>query len=397
MCPPEILIDAPFPAGPDPRAMSTEMLYRRATAGRVAAVMRTPVPSSAPESPPGTIDERLRHDLGEKFATFAPTLGETDQARLIEHVVVMLGSVIREAGRQLRSAIPELIEDWPEADCRPLLEALELVELPIGEPLIRLLPLLSGDDLMALISAPPASGLARLVAARPRLSDGGADALARAARPPAIEGLLTSPETAIREGTLDALIARETGQPEWSEPLVQAPSLPPQASRALAGLVAWQMLAALSGWPKIRQSVRDELRTRLHRRLSGQVAQPFTEPSSQEAVDAAHRLKRSGALTETILLATARRGESRLLGAMLAVAAGVPISAVNRAVSLRSTKGLVSLIWRAGFSMILSGPVQSLLARVPSDEMLLAGAGGRWPLSVEEMHWHLEFLSRVGR
>ena len=157
------------------------------------------------------------------------------------------------------------------------------------------------------------------------------------------------------------------------------------------------MLAALQGHPGIVPSMRDELRTRLEHRLSGQLAHRFIEPSAQEAVEAAHRLKRAGALKEAVLIAAAQRGESRLVAAMLAVAAGVPVSAVDRAVSLRSTKSLVSLIWRAGFSMVPAGPVQSLLARVPPDGMLLAGPDGEFPLSVEEMRWQLEFLARIGR
>ena len=380
------------------KAMTAEMTYRRVAAGAVARprAVRAAPPAPAPRLAAGP-DERVRQDLAAKLAEIAASIGDVDQRRLVDHVANVLGAVVAEAGRQLRAAIPELIEDWPEADCRVLLDVLELVELKADEPLLRLLPLLTGDDLMAVIAAPLAAGAGRMIASRPRLSDGGGEALARAARPAPVQTLLASAETATREATLDALLAREAGHPEWSEPLVGAPALPPRAARALAGLVARQMLAALQGHPRVAQPIRDELRTRLEHRLSGQIAQRFVEPSAQESVATAHRLKRAGALNEAVLVAAAQRGESRLVAAMLAVAAGVPVSAVDRAVSLRSSKGLISLIWRAGFSMAPAGPVQSLLARVPPDALLLAGPDGAFPLSVEEMRWQLEFLARLGR
>ena len=70
---------------------------------------------------------------------------------------------------------------------------------------------------------------------------------------------------------------------------------------------------------------------------------------------------------------------------------------VERAAALRSTKGLVSLVWKAGFSMRVAGPVQSVLARLPPTSILSATADGGFPLALEEMRWQLEFLSRTGR
>jgi nucleoside phosphorylase len=41
--------------------------------------------------------------------------------------------------------------------------------------------------------------------------------------------------------------------------------------------------------------------------------------------------------------------------------------------------------------------LQSLLARLGPDAVLIAGAGGSFPLAVEEMRWQLDFLGRMGR
>jgi hypothetical protein len=70
---------------------------------------------------------------------------------------------------------------------------------------------------------------------------------------------------------------------------------------------------------------------------------------------------------------------------------------VDRAASLRSAKGMVSLVWKAGFTMRAAIAAQFLLARLPPDTVLTAGAGDSFPLAVEEMRWQLDFLGRMGR
>ena len=412
MCPPDSLTDRgpqpglrpknpPLPTQSEVPPAPTEQLYRRAAAGPVTSLRTanaTSLPAGSPKPiEPTRLETRLRRDLEAKLGELGPALAEADADRLMKHILAALETQLQEATRQLREAIPDLLQDLAAAPCPEMLAALDAAALSTAEPLLRLLPLLTADDLMALIAAAPGTGAARMVPARPRLSSGDAEALAQAAATTTARTLLASERTAVREATLDVLIAREAGHPEWSAPLVHCPALPPRAARALSGLVAWQMLDVLADCPEVNPALCDELRARLQRRLSGQLPHPFLEPSSEEAVQAAHRLKRAGVLAEAVVLAAGRRGEARLVAAMLSVAAGVPISAVNRAMALRSTKGLLSLIWRGGFSMALAAPVQSLLARVPPDAMLAAAPDGGFPLGVEEMRWHLQFLSRVGR
>jgi len=108
-------------------------------------------------------------------------------------------------------------------------------------------------------------------------------------------------------------------------------------------------------------------------------------------------MAKSGQLSEDTLIAAARRGEARLCTALLAASAGVPAEVVDRASRLRSAKGLVSLVWRAGFTMRAAGPVQTLLARLPPESVLHPTDHGEFPLGPDEMRWQVEFLTRIGR
>ena len=116
-----------------------------------------------------------------------------------------------------------------------------------------------------------------------------------------------------------------------------------------------------------------------------------------DALAEAQALARAGRLDEDAALEAARRGDPQFATALLAVAAGLPVSVVDRAASLRSAKGLVSLAWKAGFSMRAASALQTVLARLGPDAILPPGPGGGFPLAIEEMRWQLDFLGRMGR
>ena len=115
------------------------------------------------------------------------------------------------------------------------------------------------------------------------------------------------------------------------------------------------------------------------------------------AMAKARALKEAGRLTEETLLETTRRGETALAMAHLALAAGLPIHALERAAAMRSAKGMVSLVWKAGYTMRAGMAVQMLLARLPPNALMGQGPGGSFPLSAEEMRWQIDFLARAGR
>ena len=54
--------------------------------------------------------------------------------------------------------------------------------------------------------------------------------------------------------------------------------------------------------------------------------------------------------------------------------------------------GLVSLVWKAGFTMKSGYAMQVLLARLSPGVAIKSGPGNSFPLSVQEMCWQLDFL-----
>jgi uncharacterized protein (DUF2336 family) len=362
---------------------------------------------SAASAPPPEVDrvlatdadERVRVLLARKLAALSGTLLEPDRERLSRQARVMLAHLVEDEAERVRAAIADVVKQMPNAPRELILRLARDTAVTVSDPVIRLSPLLTAEDLLALLAAAPSPTTTLSVARRPDLNEALSDAIAATADTAAIRALLANPSAAIRETTLDQLIARAAAHVDWHEPLVQRPMLSPRAARALSEIVSTQLLDVLATRADLDPGVFRELRALLAERLAHPPGgTPSRADSTAEQVLAeAQALAVDGRLTEAVVLGTIRRGEARSAAALLAVAADVAVSVVDRAATLRSAKGLVSLVWRAGFSMQVAGPLQALLARLPPAQILPPGPDCTFPLAVEEMRWQLDFLSRMGR
>jgi uncharacterized protein (DUF2336 family) len=342
-------------------------------------------------------DERVRTLLARRLATLIPTLPGADRDRLRDQALATLTGLVEDEAVRVRNAIADVLKDMPDAPHQLILRLSRDAAREVSEPVIRLSPLLTSADLMALLHAPRNAWAATAVARRPMLPEPVCDAVAATADVEAIAAMLENPSAAIRESTLDQLIAQAAQHQTWHAPLVRRPVLSVRAMHTLSDMVATQLLEELSERADLLPAVAVDLRRRLEIRLK-----PATRPHREEldanaAMLEARRLMDAGRLTEVALLTVIQRGEMRLATAMLATAAEVPVAVVERAATLRSAKGLTSLVWQAGFSMRVAGPVQTLLARLSPGSALRATPGDGFPLALEEMRWQIDFLSNMGR
>jgi uncharacterized protein (DUF2336 family) len=343
-------------------------------------------------------DHRVRILLARKLASLVPGLSPVQQARLHQDTWDALNTLVADEASRVRAVIAEAVKELPDAPRELIRRLAQDPDLSVYEPVIRLSPLLTTEDLVALVTRPPAAGTVLAVARRARLEPAVSDAIASTADTEAIRALLDNPMAQIREATLDALVARSVDHTDWHAPLVRRPSLPPRAARMLSEIVAGHLLSELARRADLSPSVAEKVRQRIAALLavSDQASAP-RDMSADDAVAAAHKLASQGELDEAALLEAARQGEARYAAALLAIAAGLPVSVVDRASSLRSAKGMVSLVWKAGFTMRVAVPLQTLLARLAPNDVLHPGPGDNFPLAVEEMRWQLDFLARMGR
>ncbi len=384
--------------------LSPEILYYLAAdkAPRVRTVVASndATPPQANALLAGDTDEAVRVTLARKIAALSPTLSKNEQDRLSRLTWETLARLVNDTAVQVRAAIADVVQAMPDAPRALITRLARDTELPVAGPVLQFSPLLSTDDLLSLICDPPGPGTISAIARRPHLNEHVSDAIAATANTGAITQLLANGSAQIRENTLDALIARASAHVEWHEPLVERPRLSANAARKLAGIVAEHLVTKLAARPDIDAATAVFLKRQVVKQISWTVtpaAHRSDEPSPGRALSDAAAIDDEGALTEDTLLMRAALGETRVVSAMLARAAGVPLSVVERAAALRSAKGLVALCWKAGYSMRSAGGALALRGRLPPASAITSVPGQDWPLSEEEMRWQIEFLGRSQR
>ncbi len=346
-------------------------------------------------------DDRVRALLGRRLASLLPNLSAEDRAQLRDHAISTLLTLVNDAAERVRMAISDVLKDMPGVPASLVQRLARDISIAVAEPVIRLSPVLTDQDLLALVAAPPTPATVIAVARRPGLTAQVAASIADCGNSDAIGALLGNRTAAISEQTLDRLIDHAAQHAEWQANLVRRPRLSAHAARILAEIVTGQVLQELAERADLPGDLGQTLAARIAPALSdnGAANQPGQRdaPTLEQAAEVARGMAKAGQLTEDTLIAAARRAETRLCTALLATSAGVAVEVVDRAARLRSAKGLVSLIWRAGFTMRAAGPIQTVLARLPPEAVLHPGEYGEFPLGAEEMRWQVEFLTRIGR
>ncbi len=76
----------------------------------------------------------------------------------------------------------------------------------------------------------------------------------------------------------------------------------------------------------------------------------------------------------------------------LSALAGVPEATVRKMFAARSAKPVIALVWHAGLSMRVAFRIQSFVMKLPAGELLPARAGVHFPLTEDEMRWHLGYF-----
>ena len=329
-------------------------------------------------------DERVRALLARKLGSIAPTLSASASTRLQQETHDMLTALASDEAVRVRAAIAEAVKDMPGAPRALILRLAHDESVTVCEPVIRFSPLLTTEDLLGLVATAPSAGTRLAVARRADIDGAVSDALVAQGTDDVVLALLTNGSAQIREMTLDMLVDRSAGHNDWHEPLTRRPALSVQAVKMLSRIVADHLLEVLAARGDLDPLLASELRTRVSAQLGRAPAveapeDPVTKP------------------TEAEMLAVVREGDVRRAAALLAIAADVPLPVVQRAATLRSAKGLVSLAWKAGFTMKTGHALEVLLARLSPGVALKPGPGNSFPLSVQEMRWQLDFLSGTGR
>lgn len=376
------------PAAP-PEALYYLMADR--AAGTRAAVAANPAsPHQTFTTLASDDDDGVRQALATRLCVLLPGLRSDQQGRVAQVAWAALAKLAEDAVEQIRVTIADAVKDLPEAPRAMMLALAHDTSLRVAEPVIRLCPLLTEEDLLGLVAAPPVAATLSAIARRPAISETVADALVATGDHDTITALLRNTTAAIRESTLDALVVQAAEHTAWQEPLVRRPDLPARAALALANFVAEELLAPLTE----RSDLPGEIAARIRRAVAGRLAgAPRPGETATDAATRASILLRARALDDATMIRASRSGETPFVTAALAGLADVPQHVVDHAVTTRCSKSLAGLCRKGGLSDAAAETVIALLAPAPPAGATVSVAPSL--VGDGELRWRIDALSRA--
>ena len=333
-------------------------------------------------------DDDVRCRLAKKVAALAPTLSAEEQERVGDIVGQTLEVLAEDQLTRVRAI---LVDELKCADQVPgsVIERLARdSEISISGPVLENSLLLEDELLLEIINSRHVQGALAAVSRRKDLDPALADAIVETDETDSITALLSNSSAQIREETLDALVERAKSKDDWHAPLVARPKLSGRAVRGLAGYVAGSLLQDLQSRSDLDAETAGTVYDAISQRLADEA-----EPGEPLPEDRAQAMHATGGLDEGAVTAALGKGDRGFVIAALALASGLSRPAVQKVISMASAKGIVAVVWRAGFSMGLAEQLQLRLGRIAPDAMMRAAARGAFPMSDEELDWQIEFFA----
>lgn len=342
-------------------------------------------PATAPESNLFLADDQnddVRKVLAAKIGRLFPGLLAEEQNTLRDMAVATLEKLAQDQAAEVRAVLAEEIKCH---DCvpRPIVRALAQDADPkVRLPVIEFSPQLEDEDLIQLVVASRASTILSAVARRKNLSGDVSEAVATTLDTDAVATLLNNTDATIRTKTLDKIISQAAEVAEWHGPLVVRADLPQHAIKRIAGFVGSAMIDTLASRSGLDGSTRDHLKRKLEERKKA-------EDKADAAMVAALR---AGAQSEAFVANAVENCRKDTVIKALAVLAKTNEETVRRVIASNNARSAIALVWKAGLSMRVAYQLQVQVMRLAGQQLVPALRGIDFPLTEDEMQWHLDYF-----
>jgi uncharacterized protein (DUF2336 family) len=356
---------------------------RRAVAANIAA------PAHANRHLAEDDDDDVRAELARKIARLMPDLSEREAEHIQKLTIETLERLAKDQVTRVRAVLAEEIK---HLDCIPrhVVQALARdIEETVCVPILEYSPLLSDTDLIEIIAEGKVHTVLCAIARRRPVSAAVSDAVVSALDIPSVATLLANPDAAIRERTLDAIIEQAERISVWQEAVCMRADLSRRAIKRLASFVSAEMIERLALRHGLDEDTKNHLSRQLRARCEEGDIRVAPGNGAMEEIEAAAK---AGRLDDTFMESAAESGRRETVMLALARLTKIPDSLVRRILMTRSAKPVTALVWRAGLSMRSAFKIQRFIMKLPADELLAARNGTLFPLSEDEMRWHLGYF-----
>ena len=371
-----------------------EMLYYLAERGapsvrrKVAANPATPAPANRFLAE--DVDPEVRAELAQKIGRLLPHLLASERERVCELTLETLQRLSTDQLTRVRAILASAIKSL---DCVPKDIVLALardVDEAVSVPILEYSPLLSDNDLVEIIASARAQSALAAVARRRGVSERVCETIVASLDVTAVSALLGNPNARIRENTLERIIDHARSIEEWHGPLIARSDLSLRALKRIAGFVGVALLRQLSERHGLDEETVQHLKRCLRQRLEDDDRHLGSKEDKAHA-EVAAALER-GALDERYVEEAVETGQREIVIESVALLAQAPRSAIEKIFASRSSKAITAVAWKAGLTMRIGFKIQTMLLKLHADELLPARSGVAFPLSEDEMRWHLSYF-----
>jgi hypothetical protein len=331
----------------------------------------------------------VRVDLTEKIAHLAPDTNADIRDKIQTMTYDALMVLSRDQAVKVRQILSETLKDVADAPPELIKKLARDMELVVCGPVLQFSPVLSDDDLLEIISSSHAKGALNAISKRTRVSEAVSEAVIAQNEESAIADLLGNESAQIREDTLDLLAQRAEHVISWHGPLVKRPKLSARVAKRMAHYLADHLLKTLEDRRDLPEDVIGHIKEVVKKRLDETSEE---DEENTDPLDDIQKMHDAGELDEDRVIDWMDENQWLHVQSALAVLSGLRRVVVKKIIASQSGKGMMALCWKAGISANLGESLQVKLAKIPVRDLLKATKDGKFPLTDEELEWHLELF-----
>ena len=338
-------------------------------------------------------DQDVRMALAERLLRLLPDLDEGRQAQLYAFAVQALGTLALDKVIVIRKALSSALKDYAQAPPQVAAQLARDIEREVAEPILRYCVALADADLLDILGQHKESWALQAIAGRSTVSAAVTRGLIARDDRAAGEILLQNKGAVFESDVLAAVVEKAKHYTEWQRPLAVNAQLPAEMARKLAEFAAVSVRELLAKRADFDPRTQEEITAVFHRRLAYAEVLASPEAETPDAITArVEALVRAGKLNEDAVADALGMRDRAFAVAALARLAGTNAAMVEKILTLKAPKPIVSLSRRAGLSMRMALQLQKEIAQVKTSELIYPRGGTDYPFADEEMRKQLEFL-----
>lgn len=355
----------------------------------VAKNTSTPMKTGSVLAQDSSVDVRMV--LAKRLMSLLPNISIDEQSQIYAFTVGALATLARDEVLKVRMALSSTLKDKAYTPNVIASRLAKDAEQEVAEPVLRFCVTLSDDDLLEIIADHPSSWVLKAIAQRESVPEKVSDAIIDSGDEGAGSALIENEGARFFEQTWEAVIEKARALSAWQEKLVQRKSLPPKLAKELAGFVDMSLFRYLEKRADLDKETREEVVSVVRRRIKFEnvIGSATNTDQVRSKVLALHK---NGRLNDELIGDALSWRHIDFVYISIAVLTKTPEEIVRKIIDARKAKPIVSLCWCAHLNMRTAVKIQTDLARVPKNDILLARGGTDYPLDEKEMIWQLDFL-----